>query len=343
MKDDNKIGPQGEILIYQTEKGETGIEVRLEDETVWMAQAGIAELYGTSPQNITMHIRNIFQEGELDEEATCKNYLQVQKEGERDVKRNIRHYNLEVILAVGYRVRSERGTQFRKWATNTVKEYLVKGFVMNDERLKDPGGWDYFDELLKRIREIRASEKRFYQKVRDIYALSTDYDPRSDTAKLFFQKVQNKMLWAITGHTAAELIAERSDPTKPNMGLTTWKGNRVRKGDIDIAKNYLEQPEIDELNRIVVMYLDYAEDQASRRKAMYMRDWEDKLDAFLEFNDRNVLDHAGKLRADVAKKLASERYEKFDRERKKREAQQADDESVEELKQIEESIRRKKK
>ncbi len=343
MSDESGKKSQGEILFYQADDGNTKVEIRLDSDTVWTTQAGMAELYDTSPQNITMHLKNIFAEQELDESATCKHYLQVQKEGEREVKRNVRHYNLEVIIAVGYRVRSLRGTQFRRWATERLKKYLVKGFVMNDERLKDPGGWDYFDELLERIREIRASEKRFYQKVRDIYALSADYSPRSGNAKLFFQKVQNKMLWAVTGHTAPELIAERSDPDKPNMGLTSWKGTAVRKGDIDIAKNYLNQEEIDELNRIVVMYLDYAEDQAKRRKTMYMRDWEEKLDAFLEFNERDVLGHAGSLRADVVKKLASKRYDEFDRQRKKREAQQADEESIEELKQIEENARRKRK
>lgn len=343
MSDDTSKKPKGEILFYQAGDGNTKVEIRLDSNTVWTTQSGMAELYGTSPQNITMHVKNIYSENELDEEGTCKNYLQVQTEGEREVKRNVRHYNLEVILAVGYRVRSLRGTQFRRWATERLNEYLIKGFVMDDERLKDTGGWDYFDELLERIREIRASEKRFYQKVRDIYALSTDYEPRSDAAKLFFKKVQNKMLWAVTGHTAPELIAERSNPNQPNMGLTTWKGEKVRKGDIDIAKNYLNQDEIDELNRIVIMYLDFAEDQAKRRKVMYMSDWEERLDAFLEFNDRSVLGHAGSLRADVAKKLASERYEEFDQKRKEREAKQADEESIAELKKIEESITRKKK
>lgn len=333
---------KGEIILYQTQEGNTKVEVRIDEDTVWMTQASIADLYNTTPQNITIHLKNIYNEGELEESSTCKDYLQVQKEGEREVKRELRHYNLEAILAIGYRVRSVRGTQFRRWATERLKEYLVKGFVMNDERLKDPGGWDYFDELLERIRDIRASEKRFYQKVKDIYALSVDYDPKSDAARLFFKKVQNKMLWAVTGHTAAELIAARSDAAKPNMGLTTWKGSVVRKQDIDIAKNYLNQEEIAELNRIVTMYLDFAEDQAKRRMIMYMKDWEERLDAFLEFNDREVLEHAGSLSAKVAKKLATEKYEAFDKKRKQLEAKKADEESLEELKQIEQTVKKRK-
>ena len=342
MNKEDQSKPGGEILFYQTDDGNTKVEVRIEEDTVWMTQSSIAELYGTTPQNITTHLKNIFEEGELDEPSTCKDYLQVQLEGKREVKRKLRHYNLEAILAIGYRVRSLRGTQFRRWATKRLKEYLVKGFVMNDERLKDPGGWDYFDELLERIRDIRASEKRFYQKIKDIYALSADYDPKSNYAQLFFKKVQNKMLWAVTGQTAAELIADRSDPEKPNMGLTSWKGNKVRKQDIDTAKNYLKEGEISELNRIVTMYLDYAEDQAMRRKVMYMKDWEDRLDAFLEFNERDILDHAGRLKTSVAKKLASERYDDFDRKRKELEARKADEETLEELKQIEEKAKKKK-
>lgn len=342
MNSKDHTKPEGEILFYQTEDNDTKVEVRIEQDTVWMTQASIAELYGTTPQNITIHLKNIFDEGELDEASTCKDYLQVQMEGKREVKRKLRHYNLEAILAVGYRVRSLRGTQFRKWATKRLKEYLVKGFVMDDERLKDPGGWDYFDELLERIRDIRASEKRFYQKVKDIYALSADYDSKSNAAQLFFKKVQNKMLWAVTGQTAAELIADRSDPDKPNMGLTSWKGNKVRKQDVDTAKNYLKQDEITELNRIVTMYLDYAEDQARRRKVMYMKDWEDRLDAFLEFNERAILDHAGSLKASVAKKLAGERYDDFNEKRKQIEARKADKETLEELKQIEEKAGKRK-
>lgn len=306
-----------DILIYQTEEGTTKIDVRLENETVWMTQKSIAELYQTTPQNITMHIKKILKEEELFLEETCKSYLQVQKEGNREVERKRTFYNLEMIIAIGYRVRSHRGTQFRRWATERLNEYLVKGFTMNDERLKEMKnlGEDYFDELLERIKEIRASEKRFYKKITDIYALSVDYDPKSGIAKQFFATVQNKLHFAIHGHTAAELIVERADCSKDNMGLTTWKGEKVRKGDIVVAKNYLTEKEIKSLNRIVTMYLDYAEDQAERRKPMHMKDWEKKLNAFLEFNDRDILNNAGKISKKVAEHLATQEYEKFNQKR----------------------------
>ena len=306
-----------DILIYQLEDGKTKIDVRLENETVWMTQKAIAELYQTTPQNITLHIKNIYEEGELEEISTCKNYLQVQTEGNRTVQRNSRHYNLELIIAVGYRVRSSRGTQFRRWATDRLNEYLVKGFTMDDERLKGMRniGDDYFDELLERIRDIRASEKRFYKKITDIYALSIDYDGKSEEAKKFFATVQNKLHFAIHGHTAAELIEQRADASKDNMGLTTWKGEKVRKGDITVAKNYLTEKEIKSLNRIVTMYLDYAEDQAERRNPMYMKDWEEKLNAFLKFNERDILTGAGSISHEVAKELAEKEYEKFNQKR----------------------------
>ncbi|MGM0507000.1 MAG: virulence RhuM family protein [Bacteroidota bacterium] len=332
----------GEFLIYKSPDGGTDIDVRLENESLWMTQQQMTALFQTSKQNISLHIKNIYQEGELEKGATVKEYLTVQDEGERQVKRPIKYYNLEMILSVGYRVRSTVGTHFRKWATERLKDYLVKGFLMDDDRLKDPGGWDYFDELLERIRDIRTSEKRFYQKVKDIFILSADYDSKADTAQLFFKKVQNKMLWAVTGQTAAELIAGRADSEKPNMGLTSWKGDKVRKQDVDTAKNYLKEEEITELNRIVTMYLDYAEDQARRRKVMYMRDWEDRLDAFLEFNERDILDHAGSLKASVARKLAGERYDDFNEKRNQLEARKADEETLEELKQIERKTKKKK-
>nr|WP_245210475.1 virulence RhuM family protein [Sedimentibacter acidaminivorans] len=299
------------------EDGKTKIDVRLENETVWMTQKAIAELYQTTPQNITLHIKNIYEEGELEENSTCKNYLQVQTEGNRTVQRNSRHYNLEMIIAVGYRVRSSRGTQFRRWATERLNEYLVKGFTMDDERLKGMRniGDDYFDELLERIRDIRASEKRFYKKITDIYALSIDYDGKSEEAKKFFATVQNKLRFAIHGHTAAELIEQRADASKDDMGLTTWKGDKVRKGDITVAKNYLTEKEIKSLNRIVTMYLDYAEDQAERRNPMYMKDWEEKLNAFLKFNERDILTGAGSISHEVAKELAEKEYEKFNQKR----------------------------
>jgi hypothetical protein len=332
--------PKGEIVVYTTPDQEVEVQLKIAHDTAWLSQLEMADLFQTTKQNISLHLNNIFEEGELDEKAVVKDYLTTAADGKNYLTK---HYNLDAILAVGYRVRSARGTQFRKWATTTLREYLVKGFVMNDERLKDPGGLDYFDELLERIRDIRASEKRFYQKVKDIFALSADYDPTTNAAQLFFKKAQNKMLWAITGKTAAELIAERSDPDKPNMGLTSWKGNKVRKQDIDTAKNYLDKDEISELNRIVTMYLDYAEDQAKRRKAMYMDDWQEKLDAFLEFNDRDVLEHAGSLSAKVAKQLADERYQAFNEKRKQLDAQKADQETMEELKQIEQQAKKKDK
>ena len=274
-----------DILIYQTEDGNTKIDVRLENETVWMTQKAIAELYQTSSQNITLHIKNIYEEDELKEESTCKNYLQVQNEGSREVKRNAKHYNLEVILAIGYRVRSHRGTQFRRWATARLNEYLVKGFTMDDERLKDMRnlGQDYFDELLERIRDIRSSEKKFYQKITDIYATSIDYDPKAEITQSFFAVVQNKLHFAIHGNTAAELITRRADSSKENMGLTTWKGDKVRKKDVTVAKNYLTEKELKSLNRIVTMYLDYAEDQAERQQVMYMKDWVDICNLLIEF------------------------------------------------------------
>lgn len=302
----------GELILYTTEDGSPAIQLRADGGTVWLTQLDMASLFDTSKQNISLHIRNILAEGELPP-AVVKDYLTTASDGK---KYKTKTYNLEMILAVGYRVRSPRGTQFRQWATTHLREYLVKGFVMDDTRLKEPGGWDYFDELLARIRDIRASEKRFYQKIRDIYATAVDYDSKSEAAQLFFKKVQNKMLWAVTGHTAPELIAGRADPALPNMGLTTWAGGQVRKQDVTIAKNYLSREEIEALDRIVVMYLDYAEDQAQRRRTLTMRDWEDKLDAFLQFNEREVLTHAGKLRSDVAERLALERYESFDTARR---------------------------
>lgn len=310
---DNKT----DILIYQTEDGNTKIDVRLENETVWMTQKAIAELYQTTRQNITLHVKNIYEEGELEEESTCKYYLQVQNEGSRDVKRKAKHYNLEMILAIGYRVRSHRGTQFRQWATERLNEYLVKGFTMDDDRLKDMRnfGEDYFDELLERIRDIRASEKRFYQKITDIYATSVDYDSNAEVTQIFFKTVQNKLHFAIHGMTAAELISKRADAEKENMGLTSWKGDKVRKRDVTVAKNYLSEKELKSLNRIVTMYLDYAEDQAERQRPMYMKDWIDKLNAFLQFNERDILEYAGKVSKVVADKIATQEYEKFNQHR----------------------------
>jgi hypothetical protein len=310
---ENVAERRSDILMYQTEDGKTRIDVLVENETVWLTQASMAELFQITPQNVTMHIKSIYDEGELTELATCKEYLQVREEGSRQVKRKLKHYNLEIIIAVGYRVRSHRGTQFRRWATERLREYLVKGFVMDDQRLKEGRnlGADYFDELLERIRDIRASEKRFYRKITDIYKLSMDYDPNAQITKDFFATVQNKLHWAIHGHTAAELISKRANAGKPNMGLTSWKGAKVRRPDVIIAKNYLTEKELTALNRIVTMYLDYAEDQAERYQPMFMRDWVEKLNAFLQFNKREVLEHPGKVSAEVAKKLAIDEYDKF--------------------------------
>lgn len=305
------------FLMYQTENGDTKIQVRLEGETVWMTQKAMAELFQKSVKTINEHIKNIYDERELQEEATIRKNRIVQIEGSREVEREVTFYNLEMIIAVGYRVRSHRGTQFRQWATERLNEYMVKGFTMDDDRLKEMRniGADYFDELLERIRDIRASEKRFYQKITDIYATSIDYDPNSTIAREFFATVQNKLHFAIHGHTASELIVERADATKPNMGLTSWKGDKVRKNDITVAKNYLSQEELSDLNRIVTMYLDYAESQAKKKKPMYMKDWAQKLDAFLEFNEHDILTNAGKISAKLAEQIATEQYEIFHQQR----------------------------
>lgn len=305
------------FLMYQTENGATKIQVRLEDETVWMTQRAIAELYQKSVKTINEHIKNIYKERELQENSTIRKNRIVQMEGSRQVEREISFYNLEMIIAVGYRVRSHRGTQFRQWATERLNEYLVKGFTMDDERLKEMRnlGDDYFDELLKRIRDIRASEKRFYKKITDIYATSIDYDPNAKITQQFFATVQNKLHFAIHGHTAAELIHKRADASKKNMGLTTWQGDKVRKSDVTVAKNYLTEDELDELNHIVTMYLDYAELQAKRKKPMYMKDWIGRLDAFLEFNEQDILTNAGKISREVANKLAEEQYDIFHQKR----------------------------
>lgn len=323
---------EGELILYSTEDGAATIGLRAIDGTVWLTQLEMAELFDTSKQNISLHINNILSDGELLAEAVVKDSLTTAADG-KAYRTNV--YNLDAILAVGYRVRSPRGTQFRRWATSVLREYLVKGFAMDDARLKQAEQWDYFDEWLARIRDIRASEKRFYQKVRDLYATAVDYDKTSEQAQVFFKKVQNKMLWAITGQTAAELIESRSDPNAPNMGLTSWKGAVVRKGDVGTAKNYLKAEEVEELSRIVVMYLDYAEDQARRRRPVTMAEWSEKLDAFLSFNERDVLTHAGRLRMDVAQRLATERFEVFDTNRRSAEALAADEADIVALEEME--------
>jgi hypothetical protein len=310
-------GGQGEIILYPAADGGPRIECRLVDDSLWLTQRLMAELFQTSVPNISQHLSAIYEEGELNREGTVKQYLIVRREGQREVTRQVDHYSLEAILAVGYRVRSPRGTAFRQWATERLSEYLVKGFTMDDHRLKNPGGevTDYFDEMLAKIRDIRSSERRMYLQVRNILALAADYDPKEAETTEFFQTVQNKMHFAATGKTAPELIAERADATKPNMGLTAWKGEVVRKGDVTVAKNYLNGTEIEELNRIVSMFLDFAEDQARRRKQVFMRDWRTKLDEFLRFNDRTVLGHAGKVSRETADRRAFGQYEEFHRRR----------------------------
>ncbi len=301
-----------QIIIYQTENGETKLDVRLENETVWLTQKLMAELFQTTPQNITIHLKNIFDEGELSESATCKDFLQVRKEGERTVERNQKFYNLDAIISVGYRIKSTVATRFRQWATQHIKEYIVKGFVMDDERLKNPNQpFDYFEELLRRIQDIRTSERRFYQKITDIYATSVDYDPTLETSILFFQTVQNKMHWAITGKTAAEIVSERANSKKPNMGLTSWMGTKPRKQDVAIAKNYLNEDELSALNNLAEQYLIFAAGQAMRRIPMYMKDWIEKLHGFLTLNDREILKHAGKISHQLAIDKAEKEYEKF--------------------------------
>ncbi|MEA3429602.1 MAG: virulence RhuM family protein [Thermodesulfobacteriota bacterium] len=339
---DNLPEKQSDILIYQSEDGQTRIDVRLTDETVWLTQKLMAALFQKNVRTINEHIKNIYEEGELKPGATIRKFRIVQKEGKRDVERLIDFYNLDVIISVGYRVRSYRGTQFRIWATQRLKEYLIKGFVMDDERLKNPGQIDYFDELLERIRDIRASERRFYQKITDIYATSIDYDPNSEITHNFFASVQNKLHWAIHGHTAAELISKRVDSSKPNMGLTAWKGGIVRKGDVNIAKNYLTEQEISDFNLIVNQYLDFAEFQARRYQAMYMKDWAGRLDDFLQVNRLNILETAGKITAQHAKELAESEYEKFsDRRRFEQDQLQSDFDKI--VKQIEDKNRKAKK
>jgi hypothetical protein len=329
-----------QFLIYQTENGETKIDVRFQDETVWLTQKTMAELFQVKPQNITMHLKNIYAEGELTEEATCKEFLQVQIEGNREVKRKQKFYNLDAIISVGYRIKSHIATKFRQWATQRIKEYIVKGFVIDDERLKNPDmPFDYFEELLQRIQEIRTSEKRFYRKITDIYATSVDYDPTHEMSILFFQTVQNKLHWAITGKTAAEIINERADSTKPNMGLTNWRGDNIRKTDVIIAKNYLNEDELRALNNLAEQYLIFAEGQAMRRIPMYMKDWIKKLNAFLSLNDRDILQNAGSISHELAKQNAELEYDKYKKIQQKA-LSKADDDFDKTIKQIEKKTKK---
>ena len=303
--------PQGDILIYQTEDGQTKIEVSLKDDTVWLSLDQMAELFQRNKSTVSRHLKNIFESGELDPNRTVAFFATVQTEGDRNVERNVAHYNLDVIIGVGYRVHSLRGVQFRMWATQVLKEYLVKGFALNDELLKNGGRGNYFDELLARIRDIRSSEKVFYRKILEIYALSIDYDPRAEATQRFFATVQNKMHFSAHGHTAAEIVEARADADKDFMGLTTWTGALPKRTDAHFAKNYLSEKEVAALNRIVSLYLDFAELQAENHVPMYMKDWIGKLDEFLKLSGRQLLTHAGKVSAEIARQKADAEYDRF--------------------------------
>ena len=309
---------KGQIILYQTPDGESKIEVRLENDTVWLSADQMAELFQRNKSTISRHIKNVLEDGELEEAATVAFFATVQNEGERKVERKIAFYNLDMIISVGYRVHSYRGVQFRIWATKVLKEYIVKGFALNDDLLKRAGGGNYFDELLARIRDIRSSEKVFYRKVLEIYALSIDYDPRVEMTQQFFKTVQNKMHYSVHGHTSAEIIYERADAQKDFMGLTTWSGAMPTKPEAEVAKNYLTKEEITSLNRIVSLYLDFAEMQAEEHRPMYMKDWINILDDFLRISRKDILTHAGKISAKLAKEKADKEYDKF-KERTKNE------------------------
>lgn len=332
MEDDKK-----ELIIYETPNGKLDIQLDLENETIWLDREKIAQLYNIHRSGVSRHIQNIFEDGEVDEKSN------VQKMHIANSDKPVEYFSLDIILAVGYRTNSAIAIKFRRWATQTLKEYIIKGFVLNTERLKNPGGWDYFDELLEKIREIRASEKRFYQKVRDLFALSVDYKDDIKASNDFFAEVQNKLLHAVTNNTAAEIIVNRADATKPNMNLTNWSGSRVRKQDVIIAKNYLQQNEIKELDRLVSMFLDYAENQAQRRRQLSMSDWKEKVDGFLNFNDYEILKGKGAISRKQANEIAKKRYLEFDEARKKQEALEADAEDLKELEAIEHEMIAEKK
>lgn len=307
----NEQQNNGNIILYQTEDGKSRIEVTLCNDTVWLTADQMAELFQRNKSTISRHIKNVFEDGELNPDSTVAFFATVQNEGNRSVERNLAYYNLDMIISVGYRVKSHRGVQFRIWATQVLREYLVKGFAMNDDLLKRAGGGNYFDELLSRIHDIRSSEKVFYRKILEIYALSIDYDPRTETTMQFFKTVQNKMHFSVHGHTAAEIIYERANAEKDFMGLTSWTGALPKRTDAEIAKNYLSSDELDTLNRIVSLYLDFAELQAKSHKPMYMKDWIQKLDDFLKLSGKELLSHAGKISAELAKQKADTEYDKF--------------------------------
>ena len=327
-----------ELILYRTDDGLAEVRLRALDGSVWLSQGEIAELFATTKQNVSLHAGNVLKDGELAQGSVVKESLTTAADGKRY---RTKLYRLEMILAVGYRVKGARGTQFRQWATAHLSEYLVKGFVMDDERLKNPGGWDYFDELLARIREIRASEKRFYQKVRDLFALSRDYRADDGDAQLFFAEVQNKLLYAVTEKTAAEIVVARANPDSPNMALTTWSGSRVRKHDVIVAKNYLSADEVDTLNRLVVIFLEQAELRAKERKELTLDYWRQNVGRLLAFNDRPLLTNTGSIGAEQMKGIAQDRYDTFDARRRSAEAKAADDDDLKALEAIEKEVKRK--
>ncbi|HBC6051863.1 RhuM family protein [Proteus mirabilis] len=319
MSDNLPEAPQGEFVLFRSEDGQTRVECRFESDTLWLSQSSICELYGKAKSTISEHIRNIFTEGELVEDSVVRFYRTTADDAKQY---NVKYFNLSMILAIGYRVRSVRGTQFRQWATQTLEQYLIKGFVMDDERLKNPPIGqsvvpDYFDEMLERIRDIRASERRVYLRVKEIFTMAADYEPSNKETNRFFQTIQNKLHFACTGMTAAELIASRADASQPDMGLTSYKFDEVRKTDVTIAKNYLRENELKELNRIVNMWLDFAEDQALRRKQVFLQDWDTKLDQFLSFNDRDVLQGAGGISKKAADEKAKEIFDIYAQKRRR--------------------------
>lgn len=312
MTEESPYPAESQFLVYQAEDGKLKIDVRFEGETVWLTQGQMAELFQTTQQNVSLHLQNVYAEGELEREATHKESLLVRQEGARSVQRRVDVYNLDVIISVGYRVKSAVATRFRIWATQRLREYIVKGFVLDDERLKNPDvPFDYFDELTRRIQDIRTSERRFYQKITDIYATSIDYDPTQEISIGFFKTVQNKVHWAITGQTAAEIVHARADASQPNLGLTNWRGAAIRKCDVSIAKNYLTEPEMAALNNLIEQYLVFAEGQAMRRVPMHMAEWITKLDGFLTLNERDILTHAGRISHDVAQIKAELEYDRY--------------------------------
>jgi hypothetical protein len=337
MKENNKQN----IIIYNTADGKASVALYAKDGNIWMSQNQLAELFATSVPNISMHISNILKEGELEQKSVIKDYLTTASDGK---KYNVTFYSLDMILAIGFRVRSKRGTQFRIWANKNLKEYMIKGFVMDDDRLKNPDGRpDYFDELLERIRDIRASEKRFYQKIKDLLALSSDYDPTDKATQMFFAEVQNKLHYAVTGMTATEIIVSRANAEKSNMNLTAWKGSIVRKQDIFIAKNYLTEDEIDTLNRLVTIFLESAELRAKNRIDITLDFWRENVDKILDFHDKKILIHTGSISKAEMEKKVREIYADFDKRRKEYEALKADEEDIKELKQIENEIKKLKK